>query len=192
MLRSRLMSASSAPLTLDDWERLDEDDSRELVDGVLEDAEMPDATHETIVMWLCMTLGPYFLARDGWVGASGLKLAVSPRRGRLGDVVCYAARRPPARGLVRTPPDIIVEVISPRREDQRRDRLDKASDYATFGVRFYWLMDPEARTIEILELGADGRYVRALTAAEGAHAVPGFEGLTIDLDALWASVDRLA
>ena len=50
---------------------------------------------------------------------------------------------------------------------------------------------PEARVLEIFELGADGRYVIALTAADGAHPVPGCEGLVLDLDALWAEVDRL-
>jgi hypothetical protein len=47
--------------------------------------------------------------------------------------------------------------------------------------------------IEIYELGSDGRYTRARAASEGVITkVPGCDGLTVNLDALWARVDRLA
>ena len=49
----------------------------------------------------------------------------------------------------------------------------------------------QARTLEILELGADGRFSVALSAAEGVHVVPGCAGLELDLGALWASIEAL-
>ena len=62
---------------------------------------------------------------------------------------------------------------------------------AAFGVRWYWLIDPVKRTLEVLELGADLRYVRALAAADGRVTPPGCEGLVLDLDDLWREIDRL-
>jgi len=180
-------------MTLDEWASLQEDDSRELVDGVLEEDEMPSFVHETVVRWLLVLLDAYFRPRGGLVAGSGVKLAIHPQRGRMADVVCYAAgRRPEARGLVRLPPDIVVEVVSPSAADARRDRVTKPEEYAAFGVQHYWLVDPELRSLEIWERGGDGRYVRAAAAVNGkVEPVPGCAGLAVDLDALWAEVDRL-
>jgi Uma2 family endonuclease len=84
-------------------------------------------------------------------------------------------------------------VISRTRKDHRRDRQDKALDYVRWGVPWYWLVDPEARTLEILRRDEDERYDRgALVSAGVLDVVPGCDGLVLDLDALWAEIDRLA
>ena len=59
-------------------------------------------------------------------------------------------------------------------------------------MQFYWIIDPDLRAIEILELGPDGRHVRALGASSGRIDVPGCESLQIDLDELWSEIDRLS
>ena len=94
--------------------------------------------------------------------------------------------------LSRTPPAVVVEVISPSPRDAHRDRVEKLADYARFGVRCYWLLDPLTRILEVLELGADGRYTIAASASGGKVQAPACEGLTLDLDELWAEVDRLS
>lgn len=124
---------------------------------------------------------------------AGLKLAVRPRTGRIPDVaVFFGGRKVEPYGAVRTPPDVVIEIVSREPRNERRDRVEKPDDYAAFGVRWYWLVDPELRSFEIWELGADGRYARAFAALAGKmEPIPGCEGLSLDLDALWAKVDGL-
>lgn len=70
---------------------------------------------------------------------------------------------------------------------RRRDYVDKFDEYASFGVRWYWLVAPAMEAIEISELNERGRYERAATAIEDTlETIPGCEGLTIDVGALWA------
>ncbi len=181
-------------MTLEEWADLPEDEPGELVDGILVEEEMGGFSHEIVVAWVIGTLRSWLGARGGVVAASGLKLAVSATHGRMADVAAWLpGHRPlPRTALVRKPPDLLVEVLSSRPRDHRRDRIEKATEYAAFGVRWYWLLDPDAGTLEILERGADGRYVRALAATDGRIAVvPGCDALVLDLDDLWAQLAGL-
>jgi len=181
-------------MTLEAWADLDEDEPGELVSGRLEEEEMTSILHELVVAFLFRVLSAWAYANGGWAFGSELKLAVSPTRGRKPDISVYlkGARMSGKRAsIARTPPSITIEVLSPRPRDGRRDRVDKRSEYARFGVKYYWLVDPELQVIEIFELGSDERYTLTLSASAGAHPVPGCEGLTLDLDALWTEVDRL-
>jgi Uma2 family endonuclease len=181
------------PMTLEEWAAMPEDEPGELVDGRLEEEEVPDLVHETVVAWLIWTLKTW-LAEGGFVFGSEAKYAVRANRGRKPDVAVYLnpdGSRLPKYGIVRVPPDIAVEVVSSTPRDERRDRIEKMDEYAAFGVRFYWILDPGLQSLEIFEL-TSGRYARATRATEGRmESVPGCDGLTIDLDKLWNEISRL-
>ncbi|MCC6553457.1 MAG: Uma2 family endonuclease [Polyangiaceae bacterium] len=190
-----LDARGAGAVTLDAWADLDEDEPGEFVDGRIEEEEVPSVLHEAVVAWLIRVLGAWAAARGGRVFGSELKLGMkAQQRGRKPDVTMYLpGSRLPARGspMVTRPPSAVIEVISPRPRDTRRDRIEKLGEYARFGVRYYWLLDPQVRGLEIFELGDDGRYTVALSASEGVHAPPGCDGLTLDLDALWKDLDDL-
>lgn len=189
-----LQPDAGTELSLEEWIALPEDEPGELVDGRLEEEEVPDYVHEFLVGLLARLLGNWVVPQGGLVGGSGGKFAIGERRGRKPDLTLFLpdSTFPPRRGPIRVPPDVAVEILSPTARDSRRDRVEKVDDYAALGVRWYWLVDPEARSLEILELGADGRYVHALGATSGViDPVPGCPELSLDLDELWAAVDRL-
>jgi Uma2 family endonuclease len=183
-------------MTLAQWAQLDEEVTGELIDGRLEEEEMPTLLHELVVGWLVATFHTWLADRGGVVGGSEAKLAVGSTRGRKPDVFVYlpGRPRPPLDAtLFEVPPTIVVEVVTPTPRDVRRDRIEKLGDYAAFGVRYYWVIDPELRTLEIWELDDKGRYFRALAAFDGTLTeIPGCAGLSIDLSALWTRIDQLA
>jgi Uma2 family endonuclease len=180
-------------MTLEEWAAMEEDESGELVDGRLEEEEVPDLTHETVVAWLVYLLKSW-LGRGGFVFGSDDKYAVRLNRGRKPDVAVYLSpdgSSLPRRGIVCVSPDIVIEVVSPSPRDERRDRIEKVDEYAAFGVRFYWIADPSLQSLEIFEL-TEGRYARAARATEGRmNAVPGCPSLALDLDDLWSEISRL-
>lgn len=192
--RATAESAREPGMSLAEWAALPEDEGGELVDGRLVEEEVTDAVHEDAVSWLNALLRAWAVPLGGFVLGSEAKYAVRAERGRKPDLSMFLPKGavPPRRGLIRRAPDVMVEVVSPTPRDVRRDRIEKLDEYAAFGVRFYWILDPEMRTFEVFALGDQGRYARALGASGGrVDAIPGCEGLTMDLDALWAELDRL-
>jgi len=184
--------SDARPWTLEAWGALPEERGGELVDGQLEEEEVPTRIHEAAVAWLVFELTAWARRHGARVYGSELKLRISDARGRKPDVSVYLVGTPrsDARAPVQSlPPDVVVEVVSATPADARRDRIIKPDDYAAAGVASYWIVDPELRSFEVWQRGDDGRYVRALSATAGEVAPPGLAGLLLDLDALWADLD---
>lgn len=178
------------PMTIQQWADMDEDEPGEFYDGYVVEEEVPDLSHERAVAWLMRELGNWGKPRMAMAFGSELKFAITEQRGRKPDVSMYApGTRLKRANLVRVPPMLMVEVLTPTARDIRRDRIDKMAEYAHFGVRSYWIVDHDNRSIECYELSRDGRVFRSVTASAGQLEVPNFEGLILDLDDLWSELD---
>jgi Uma2 family endonuclease len=81
-------------------------------------------------------------------------------------------------------PDWVCEVLSPA--NAQTDRVDKLGIYAVHQVAHAWLVDPDARTLEVFAL-QDGhwRLETALKEADEVRAPP-FDAINFSLAALWA------
>ena len=53
-------------------------------------------------------------------------------------------------------PDLVIEILSP--STQRHDQLVKLSLYQRAGVREYWIVDPENRTVRVMLMYEDSRF----------------------------------
>ncbi len=175
-----------------EWVSMGEGEPGELVAGFLEEEEVPDWVHELVVTWFISVFRSW-LGTAGFVAGSDLKLLLGAETGRKADVVVIlpGSPAPPRHGAMTTPPDILVEVVTPTPRDERRDRVEKMAEYAAFGVPRYLLADPALGSIEVFELDEKGRYARVAAGTQGQLAVPGCDGLVLDIDALWADIARL-
>jgi Uma2 family endonuclease len=83
-------------------------------------------------------------------------------------------------------PDWVCEILSTNR---RRDLVDKLNVLATAGVPFYWVVDPEEKTITVLRL-AKQSFVVALACASGetVRAEP-FEAIELRVGAIFGDED---
>ncbi|MGH8553908.1 MAG: Uma2 family endonuclease, partial [Methylococcales bacterium] len=81
-------------------------------------------------------------------------------------------------------PDWVCEVLSP--STAQMDRVDKLGIYAAHGVAHAWLVDPNARTLEVFSL-QEGywRLESAFKESDEVRAKP-FDAIAFSLSALWA------
>lgn len=158
------MSAAPKLATYEALLALPEDLRAEVIAGVLEVMPAPRPRHSKVQGALRSFVGRPFDDDDGHGGPGGWWIFVEV------DVALSAHDivRPDLSGWRRehlpdpeerpftTVPDWVCEVASP--STVRNDRVLKRRLYATHGVRHYWLVDPEARLLEALEL-RDGHWV---------------------------------
>jgi Uma2 family endonuclease len=126
----------------------------ELVDGVLVAAPHGGAAQQAVVLEL-----GFLLRRSS---PAQFQVMVGPVEYQLGErtllqpdaLVCHGGRLP--RGPVRGAVQLVVEVVS----DVTRtiDHVLKKTLYEQAGVPAYWLFDPDAQVLTVLEL-AQGKYI---------------------------------
>ncbi len=54
-----------------------------------------------------------------------------------------------SRERINEAPEIVIEIVSPGKENAQRDRVMKRQVYGRHGVKEYWIADPESRSLEI-------------------------------------------
>jgi len=106
-----------------------------------------------------------------------LDIVLAPDLAFQPDVLFIAkARRGIIKDRIHGPPDLIMDVVSPDRP--RRDYKDKKDQYESFGVREYWIVDPDRNRIEMWRLQNDFyQLARSYSGKQLANSVllPGFK-----------------
>ena len=80
-------------------------------------------------------------------------------------------------------PTLAIEVLSP--SSISIDRRRKLALYAAHDVPWYWIVDPEARTIESLHLEGGAYRLDATLDGDAPRALSPFPDLPLDPAAVW-------
>ncbi len=133
----------------------------ELNDGCLEILPSPTYFHELIVEFLYDLLRSFVRERGlGKVMRAPLPIRLWAGQMREPDVLFLRPERLQqlAKSGNRAQPDgadLVMEVVSPGPQNRERDLDVKRLEYARAGIAEYWIIDPELRTITVMELAGD-------------------------------------
>lgn len=148
------MAARLEPiLTIADLDAMPEDGNRyELVEGELFVSCAPNLIHQGILANLMFFFGLYL--RENPIGKvfPGPGVIFSDFSGVIPDAVYVSnrMRKEIAAGdKITGAPDLIIEILSPGPENERRDRHAKRQLYRKYGVREYWIINPGKRAVDI-------------------------------------------
>ena len=84
---------------------------------------------------------------------------------------------------IRGAPDLVIEVLSD--STARYDRVGKMRTYTEFGVKEYWIIDADQKTLEAFDLTGDEPVLQATLAESDVFKPKLFPGLEISLSELW-------
>jgi Uma2 family endonuclease len=168
--------------TYEEYYRLDDDQRYEIIDGELLMAPAPDTWHQDWSRELFHLIDKHVRSRKlGRVYYAPVDVVLDPENTVQPDLVFIAAAHTGIiqRRAIFGTPDLLVELLSP--SSVRRDRYDKKTLYARFGVREYWIGDPANKALEILTLKAGSYELHCCAEEKGKLTSPLLPGLEFDL-----------
>ncbi len=173
-------------LTYEDFLQLPDDGKRhEIIDGVHYVTPSPVPRHQLVLGNLYYLIKEFLRQNDlGEVFLSPLDVIFSDFDVVEPDLIYLSRDRWSVltEANLRGAPDLVVEILSPGTEG--RDRGVKQKLYEGSEVSEYWIVDPEADTIEVLRRGPGGGFDPAaeLSRAAGDRlTTPLLPGLEIPL-----------
>lgn len=167
--------------THEDLRHMPDDGRRyEIIEGELVVSPSPKWRHQRCVWNLAGLLRRAEEAGFGVAVAAPMDVVFSEHSVTEPDLLFIAKERQAivTEDNVQGAPDLVIEVLSESTRD--RDLRSKLHLYAVHGVRWYWVVAPDAEVVRRFEL-ADGAYAEQPTLHAGdVLACPAFPGVEID------------
>jgi Uma2 family endonuclease len=140
-------------LTVADLDIMPDDGNRyEIIEGELFVSRSPSLTHQSVSGNLFRSVDTYLIQNPIGRLWTTPGVILSELSGVIPDLVFVRNERlnEIASGdRITGAPDLVIEIVSPGAENERRDRLAKRQLYGKYGVKEYWIVDFEKRTIEV-------------------------------------------
>ena len=174
------MTSRIAPLlTTADLELMPDDGNRyELVEGEMLVTRAPGVPHQLVIANLIFVLKGYERASRIGIVIPTPGVIFDEYNSVIPDIVFLTNEQMKRAGPhIYEAPELAVEVVSPGKENARRDRSVKLQVYSKFKVKEYWVVDPEARTVEAYRLTDDALAPAATLAGDDeltSPVLPGF------------------
>jgi Uma2 family endonuclease len=178
----------------DFWSAPDDGIRYEIIDGRLYASPTPGICHQIVSTRLQCSIACHIDSRElGFVFPPLTAVILGTHRQVQPDLtfVSRERRRMVAEREIEGAPDLAVEIVSP--SSKKADRVVKSAAYADSGISWYWIVDPDQRTIEEYQL-ENGQYrlVRKWEVPDVFEPTI-FPGLTLPLEELfdWSDFEGL-
>lgn len=149
------------------------------VDGEVQERNLGERDHSNLQFTVAKLLDN--MRREWHIAVFiELRVQINSSRFRVPDV-CVLSADSPKEQIVRHPPLLCIEVLSP--EDTILRMRDKIQDFISMGVAQVWIFDPRTRTAMI----CDGRTMVDVTA--GSITLPGTP-ITLNLAEVFSALDE--
>lgn len=176
--------------TYEDLFSLPDDGRRyEIIEGELYEMPSPKSAHALAVINLIALLLPILGKLGGQLLTAPIDVffpGANPVQPDILVILPNGSAQIVERG-VDGPPDLLIEVLSP--SNRTHDMLTKRALYGRAGVREYWLVDREARTIEILALDRDALHLVSTASGSETPVSPLFGSLPVAAADLFADIE---
>ena len=140
-------------LTVADLETMPDDGNRyELIEGEPVVSRSPSLIHQSISGNLFRSIDTYLIQNPIGRLWTTPGVILSELSAEIPDLVVVRNERlnEIASGdHIMGAPDLVIEIVSPGADNERRDRLAKRQLYGKYGVKEYWVVEFEKRTIEV-------------------------------------------
>jgi len=180
------MATTPKVLTYEEWLKLPEAEGiEEVVNGEIRKMPPNKILHADTVENLADLLKAGADPKKVQVRVStfGLVIRHNPLTTRVPDIALFLRSHVVEQdGYIHSPPELIVEVLSPA--NTRAERAGKLKDYESLGVPEVWVVSPEARTVEVLTL-VNGRLNTTALLREGPLVPRNFPEMPVDIAAIW-------
>ena len=162
----------------------------DIVDGEMIMAPAPTRAHQAILRRLAVEVDRFVAEHElgeMWFAPLDVVVQEAPLRVRQPDLMFVSNENSEILGdLIHGGPDLVAEILSP--SNSRSAIESKLSDYAQIGVRECWLISPEARTAEVLQLD-DGQWSRLFIHGVGDNLESSvLSGFSLPVSQIFGSV----
>ena len=137
-----------------DLELLPDDGNRyEIVDGELYVAKQPDWQHQLVCFQLGLLLGVWNEQSQAGFITQEPGIIFADDTNVVPDMIWISRERLKTvlhrDGKLHNAPELVIEVLSPGAENERRDREVKLKLYSRQGVKEYWVVNWQAQSLEV-------------------------------------------
>jgi Uma2 family endonuclease len=151
------MAARIEPLlTVADLDACPDDNNRyELIEGELFVSRAPGIPHQRVLNNLQIAFGSYLRENPIGIEVPGAGTVFSDYNAVIPDLVIVRNERwseVVTEVRFTGAPDLVIEIMSPGKENRDRDLLVKRQLYAKYGVAEYWIVDSENRLVKVYRL----------------------------------------